>query len=171
MGVKGGAAVIDEVPDNIDSLDWIKGDLMELPPEIEPQTLNLALESGSFRGAIIDGLLTLYHKKLCAVLTEFGVDNIQFYPVLLRDQETQKIEDSYFIVNIVGLFDCIDMQKSKVEWWRSGMGFNFLSMVIDETKTYGLPVFRLKDDPTKVLLVKNCKILLPKKINSRCKFD
>lgn len=152
MGVKGGAAATDSIPENMDSLEWIKGNMMTSPTGRDPLILDLALESGSFRGAIIDGLLTLYHKKLCKVLVDFGVDNIQYYPVLLRDQETRKTEDTYFLVNIIGLIDCVDMDKSKVKWWNSGMGFDFLSMAIDESKTLGLHIFRLKDDPTKVLI-------------------
>lgn len=151
-GVKGGAAAIDGVPDNMDPLDWIKGTVMPPPTEGQNLMLDLSLESGSFRGAIIDGLLTLYHKKLCKALKDFGVDNIQYYPVLLRDQESGKTEDNYFLVNIIGLIDCIDMATSRVQPWPSGRGFDFLSMSIDETKTQGLSIFRLKDDPTKVLI-------------------
>ena len=163
LGVKGGAAAIDQIPDNMDPLEWIKGKKMTLTTDQGPLVLNLALESGSFRGAIIDGLLTLYHRKLCKVLTDFGIENIQHYPVILRDQETGQTEDSYFLVNILGLVDCVDMSKSKINWWPSGRGFNFVSMVIDETKTHGLSIFRLKDNPTKVLISESLKNYLEKK--------
>jgi len=162
LGVKGGAAAIDSIPDNMGSLAWITGNVTISPTNPAPLTLDLALESGSFRGAIIDGLVTLYHKKLCAVLTDFGIDNIQYFPVVLRNKDTGKTEDDYFLVNIIGLLDCVDMNKSKVKWWPSGMGFDFISMVIDENKTQGLPVFRLKEDPTKVLISEALKKHLQK---------
>lgn len=162
MRVKGGAAAIDGVPDNIDSLDWLRGGLMASTTNRDPLLLDLALESGSFRGQIIDGLLTLYRSKLCNALIDFGIDNVQYYPVVLRDQETGKTEDDYFLVNIIGLLDCVDMDKSEVNWWPSGMGFDFVSMAIDEVKTQGLSIFRLKDDPTKVLISDDLKNHLEK---------
>ncbi|VAW83609.1 hypothetical protein MNBD_GAMMA16-768, partial [hydrothermal vent metagenome] len=64
--------------------------------------------------------------------------------MVLRNQETKKVEHDYMLVNIVGLLDCVDMDKSKVKWRPSGMGFNFISMEIDKAKTQGLPIFRLK---------------------------
>ncbi len=58
---------------------------------------------------------------------------------------------------VLALLDCVDMNKSKVNWWPSRMGFDFVSMVIDENKTQGLSIFRLKDDPTKVLINEELK--------------
>ncbi len=161
--VKGGAAALDGVPDNIDSLEWMQGETITSPMTQNPLLLDLSLESGSFRGAIIGGFLTLYHRRLCTALTEFGVDNIRYFPVVLRDQKTGKTENDYFLVNIIGLLDCVDMNKSKVNWWASGMGFDFVSMVIDENKTQGLSIFRLKDDPTKVLISEELKRYLQEK--------
>ncbi len=155
--IKGGAAVLDSVPDNIDSLEWMQGKTITSLMTQSPLLLDLSLESGSFRGAIIDGFLTLYHRRLCTALTEFGIDNIQYFPVVLRDQENGKTENDYFLVNVIGLLDCVDMNKSKVNWWPSGMGFDFVSIVIDENKTQGLSIFRLKDDPTKVLIDEKLK--------------
>ncbi len=160
--IKGGAAALDGVPDNVDPSEWIQGKIMTAPTNKEPLMLDLSLESGVFRGAIIDGFLTLYHKKLCKVLTDFGIDNIQYFPVVLRNQETKKVEHDYMLVNIVGLLDCVDMDKSKVNWWASGMGFDFVSMEIDKAKVQGLPIFRLKDDPTKVIIDERLKQHLEK---------
>jgi hypothetical protein len=149
---------IDGVPDTIDPLDWLKGKIITSPTTDESSLiLDLSLESGDFRSAIIDGFLTLYHFRLCEVLTDFGVDNIQYFPVTLRDQDGVVVTENYRLVNIVGLLDCIDMDKSKVKHWKSGMGFDFLSMVIDEKKVQGFPIFRLKDDPTKVVINETLK--------------
>jgi hypothetical protein len=95
-------------------------------------------------------------------LEQQGVDNIAYYPVTLRDQNTNEVEGGYWLVNILGLLDCVDMAKSKVKWWPSGMGFNFLSMVIDEQKTHGAKLFRLKDDPTKVIINEELKAFFDK---------
>jgi hypothetical protein len=158
LRVKGGAAAVDSVPDNIDCLEWIDGNNMPLAIEKAPLLLDLSLESGSFRGAIIDGLVTLYHRVVLEAILDFGVDNIQYFPVTLRDQKSGKLEENqYLLVNIIGLLDCVDMERSKVSWWKTGRGFDFESMVLDEGRTQGLPIFRLKDDPTKVIITQGLK--------------
>ncbi|MDH5218268.1 MAG: hypothetical protein OEX19_11255 [Gammaproteobacteria bacterium] len=155
--MKGGAAAIDRVPDGVDSLEWMKGVTLSDPSPGSPLVLDLSLESGLFRGAIIDGFLTLYHRKLMQILSEFKIENIQHFPVILRDQETGKTEETYVMVNIIGLIDCVDMDKSKVRWWPSGMGYDFESMYIDGSKVHGLHIFRLKDDPAKVIISEELK--------------
>ena len=156
-----GCAAIDAVPDNIDSLDWIQGKHMSDPGNGNgPLTLDLSLESGDYRGDIIDGLLTLYSDELKEGLEKFGINNITYYPVRLRDQETNETEGGYWIANITVSLDCIDMDKSKIEYRSSGMGFNFLSMVIDESKTNDSKIFRLKKSPTKVIINEELKLHL-----------
>lgn len=49
------------------------------------------------------------------------------------------------------------MQQSKIKPWVTGIGFDFLSMVIDEEKTNGAKIFRLKEDPTKVIINQELK--------------
>ncbi len=162
MGVQGGAAAIDNIPDNIDTLPWTKENILNTQTNQEPLILDLTHDSGSFRGAIIDGLLVLYHKKLLSALFDFGVNNIQYYPVILRNQNTGQTEENYYLINILTTIDCVDLKKSKIKWWSSGMGYDFISMVIDETKTNGLSIFRLKDDPTKVLISEHLKNYIEK---------
>jgi hypothetical protein len=152
-----GPRALDGVPDHMDSLEWQQGQAMPDPSAGKVLTLELSLESGEFRGSIIEGFLTLYHKSLKKALTEQGVDNIDYFPVQLHDQNTEKMDGSYFLANILGLIDCVDMGKSKVKMWKSGNGFRFESMVIDESKTRGLKIFRLKDDPTKVIINEQLK--------------
>jgi hypothetical protein len=157
-----GSCSLDGVPDGIESLDWMQGKTMADPAVNQKLALELSLESGDYRGHIIDGFLTLYHDALKEALEQQGVDNIAYYPVTLRDQNTNEVEGGYWRVNILGLLDCVDMAKSKVKWWPSGMGFNFLSMVIDEQKTHGAKLFRLKDDPTKVIINEELKAFFDK---------
>lgn len=147
-----GSRSVDALPDNIDPSEWIHGKLMQDPQTGEPPVLDLSLQSGNYRGHIIDSLITLYHKSLRKALEGQGVDNITYHPVRLRDQNSGNFDDSYFIANILGVIDCVDMSRSKVKWWASGRGFDFLSMVLDEAKTNGAKLFRLKDDPTKVII-------------------
>ena len=152
-----GSRAVEAVPDNIDPLEWIQGQRKPNPSPNAPLVLDLSLESGDYRGHIIDGLVTLYHKGLKKALEDQGVDNIDYFPVVLRNQETEELDKSYFLVNILGRLDCVDMAKSKVKWWASGQGFDFESMVIDPAKTHGAKIFRLASDPTKVIINEELK--------------
>ncbi|HWV16766.1 MAG TPA: DUF1629 domain-containing protein [Cellvibrio sp.] len=148
-------AYLDGLPDDMDALEWQEGKIMS--PPSEKLVLNLSLDSGGNRGDIIDGFATLYSDELKEALEVNGVDNVRFYPVLLLDPNDNTTERGFWLANIIGLFDCIDMINSKVKYWASGMGFNFLSMVIDESKTNGAKIFRLKEDPTKVIINQELK--------------
>ena len=148
-------ASIDGLPNHMDPLKWMQGKQMQAPEQ--KLILDLSLVSGDGRGDIIDGFITLYSDEMKEALEENNVDNVQFYPVLLRDQNDDTLEPGFWIANIIGLFDCIDMQKSKTKPWVTGIGFDFLSMVIDEKKTNGAKIFRLKEDPTKVIINQELK--------------
>lgn len=150
-----GVRSLDCVPDDIDKLDWVQGKYM--PPPKENLVLNLSLESGDYRGDILGGFLTLYSDELKEALESQGVDNVLYYPVRLMDQNTEKTEGGYWLVNIIGLYDCVDMGKSKVKHWASGVNFHFESIVIDEKKTNGAKIFRLKDKPTAVVINEELK--------------
>lgn len=155
-----GARSLDGVPDEIEALDWIQGKHMPDPAPGKKLVFELSLESGDYRGDIIDGFLTLYSDELKEALASFGVDNIVYYAVGLHDQNTDTFEGGYWLANIIGLFDCVDMDKSQTKPWVSGIGYDFLSMVIDESKTNGAKIFRLKDDPTKVIIHEDLKLHL-----------
>jgi hypothetical protein len=152
-----GCCALDGLPDHLDSLEWMKGTPMPHPSPDKELILDLSPASGDYRGDIIDGFLTLYSDELREALAQLGVDNIEYYPVVLRDQNSNTLEDGYSLANIIGLLDCVDMKRSRVRWWPSGMGFDFQKMVIDERKTNGMKLFRLHDDPTKVIINEELK--------------
>jgi len=153
-----GARSLDGIPDGMDSLDWVQGKNVEAPKET--LVLDLSLESGDYRGDIIDGFLTLYSDELKEALDSQAVDNIRYYQVRLNDQNTNKTEGGYWLVNIIGLYDCIDLKKSKIERSDSDVDendFEILSLAIDEKKTNGAKIFRLFNDPTLVIINEELK--------------
>lgn len=152
-----GSRAVDGVPDSFDPSDWIKGKKMPDPAPGANLVFDLSLASGDYVGHIIDGLVTLYHESLKEALGSQGVDNVDYFPVDLRNQETGEIEGGYFLANILGVIDCVDMAKSKVNWWPSGRNFDFLSMVLDPAKIGDAKLFRLKSDPTKVIINEELK--------------
>lgn len=150
-----GSRSIDGIPENINVEEWMQGKTVPHPGE--NIVIDLSLESGEYRGDIMDGFLTFYSDELKEALESQGATNVEYYPIRLRDQETNTTEGGYWLVNIIGLLDCIDMQKSKIKPWITGIGFDFLSMVIDENKANGAKIFRLKEDPTKVIINQELK--------------
>lgn len=107
---------------------------MQDPAPGKKQIFELSLASGGYIGDILDGYITLYSTELKERLESLGVDNIQYYACGLHDQNADSLEGGFWIANIIGLLDCIDMQKSKIKPWITGIGFDFLSMVIDKKK-------------------------------------
>lgn len=55
------------------------------------------------------------------------------------------------------------MDKSDIKYWSSGRGFDFESMVIDDKKVQGFQIFRLKGDPTKVIISEDLKQFIESK--------
>lgn len=152
-----GSRSLDGLPDHMDSSEWMQGKHMPDPAPGKKQIFELSLASGDYIGDIVDGFITLYSTDLKDSLESLGVDNIQYYACGLHDQNEDSLEGGFWIANIIGLFDCVDMQKSKTQPWVTGIGFDFLSMVINETKTNGAKIFRLKSDPTKVIINQELK--------------
>ena len=153
-----GARSLDGVPDNIDVEEWIQGKAVPHPGE--NIVLDLSLESGEYRGDIMDGFLTCYSDELKEALENQGVNNVEYYPIRLRDQETNKTEGGYWLVNIIGRYDCIDMDKSEIGRHESDIDetdFEILSLVIDKEKTNGAKIFRLHSDPTLVIINQELK--------------
>lgn len=155
--IEGSRSVMD-VPDNIDPLEWVQGKLVKHPGE--NLILDLSRNSGNYIGHITSGLVTIYHDELKEALDKMDVDNIEYYPIRLRNQKTKKTEGGHWLVNIIGRYDCIDMEKSKIKRSDSDVDetdFEILSLAIDETKTNGAKIFRLYNDPTLVIINQELK--------------
>jgi len=153
-----GSRSIDGIPSNIDLEEWIKGIPVPLPGE--NLVLDLSLESGEYRGDIIDGFLTCYSDELKEALESQRINNVEYYSIRLRNQETNKTEGGYWLVNIIGRYDCIDLKKSKISRSDSDVDENdykILSLAIDKTKTNGAKIFRLYNDPTLIIINQELK--------------
>lgn len=155
--IEGSRSVMD-VPDTINPLEWIQG--KPVKHSGENLILDLSRESGDYIGHITSGLVTIYHNGLKKALDKLGVDNIEYYPIRLRNQHTKKTEGGHWLVNIIGCYDCIDMEKSKIERFNSDVDendFEILSLAIDKEKTNNAKIFRLYNDPTLVIINQELK--------------
>lgn len=153
-----GSRSIDGFPENIDVEEWIQGKTVPYPGE--NIVFDLSLESGEYRGDIMDGFLTFYSDELKEALESQGATNVEYYSIRLRDQETNTTEGGYWLVNIIGRYDCIDLDKSEIERDESDIDetdFEILSLAIDKNKTNGAKIFRLHSDPTLVIINQELK--------------
>lgn len=96
--------------------------------------------------------IPLMSHELVSVLQKNGVDNLQQFPAILRNEETGDEWGNYYAVNIVGLISCADMEKS--DYTQIGARPNsdiplahFHNLVIDEERAHGHYLFRLAEEP------------------------
>lgn len=153
-----GSAIVGGFPDQIDASVWIKGKPMLRPGD--NLVLDLSEESGDYRGHILEGFLLLYHDQLKEALDGLGVTSIDYHPVRLRDPHTMETEGGYNLVDILAVYDCIDLNKSKIK--RSSLStkesdFDMMSLAIDAKKTNGAKIFRLQNIPTLVIINQELK--------------
>ena len=153
-----GSRIVMDVPDSINPLEWIQGKPVKHPGE--NLILDLSKDSGNYIGDITSGLVTIFHDELKEALDKIEVDNIEYYPIRLRNSYTKKTEGGHWLVNIIGCYDCVDLEKSKIRRSDSDIDendFEILSLVIDETKTKGAKIFRLYNDPTLMIINQELK--------------
>lgn len=147
---------LDEVlPDSIEPSDWLKGKIITSPPENVTLDLSLYLDQDYSR--IIFSYLPIFSYSLKQALTDFGIDTIQYIPVNLREQDSGKIVTSHYITNIIGLYDCLDRNKSKIRERGSELGLSIERFFIDESKTNGAKIFRMYDDPRLIIIAEDLK--------------
>lgn len=143
-------AAVGSVPKEIDPTEWIDGKIMPAP-SANPLQIPLARSSGSFRSDIIGTLVTLYSDFLRDELIRLGIDNIQYFPVEIIDQNTGETDARYSLANIIGLIQAVDASKSQYAHSVSGPG-RLLSFSIDEAAVKGQRIFRLKENPTLTII-------------------
>lgn len=62
--------------------------------------------------------LIIGNSKVKKILDDFSVDNVEYLPVWLYDHQDKLVSKDYFIVNLLGRVDIIDLEKSKVRMSR-----------------------------------------------------
>jgi len=115
--------------------------------------------NASQNGELLDYVLTslrgmVVSEKFKNVLDESGADNIDYYPVVINNNITKRKFDGYYIANIVGLVDCMDMDNSK---YQNMAAFPdkirvIENLKIDEDKIKGLVIFRLMQRSSIILI-------------------
>lgn len=94
--------------------------------------------------------VNLMSARFVQTLASVGVDNLQLFPARITDPDTGAVYDDYFAVNVIGLVECADMDKS--DHMPLADLFFFHELVIHPEKTLGLPLFRLAESPIDIIV-------------------
>ena len=148
-------AAVGSLPDDIEPLDWIQGKAVTAPTT--PLRLPLMRSSGDFRGDIMGGLITLFSDQLKTALDSFGVDNVDYYQVELENPYTNDTEGGYWIANILGRVECVDVGKSSITPRRSGGRGKLKSFYVDPDAAQDFSLFRLHEKPTLIIVTERLK--------------
>jgi hypothetical protein len=110
-----------------------------------------------------DANMCLASPEVVNALKSVGVDNIQIFPAILKDSDTNK-EYFYFALNIIGVQKVSDLSAS--EWTNfddeARMDTIFESLLIDEKKVVDANIFRLHEDMGTIIISEALKRSLEK---------
>lgn len=138
-----------EATDALDIIALRKGSVLDTPI---PAGIHLTLGSHcQIRSDFIESPYFIASEAMRAALFSAGVENIDYYPVILRHAGTGEEHSGYFIGNILGLVSCVDEAKSNYERL-SGSGKILRGFEIDESAPRNLGLFRLAENSRLVLI-------------------
>ncbi|WDD97547.1 imm11 family protein [Thalassomonas actiniarum] len=103
--------------------------------------------------------IPLMSKRLFDALTKAGVDNIEYFPAVLKNTKTKQIYP-YFVYNIVGKISATDLTNSEYTTFGNESTYastSFNKLVLDETKIHQLLLFRLAEDVSAIVVHEKIK--------------
>jgi hypothetical protein len=101
---------------------------------------------------IVRGAGLLFSSRLRQALASVALDNIQYFPVIVRNPLDGTETDDYHIANIVGRVSCVDRENSVLEMDDEDEVVEFVDVLaIDEAKTNGFDLFRLHEEPAMII--------------------
>jgi hypothetical protein len=101
-----------ELPTDLRHKDWITGESVTNQPKVA--TLTGKRDSPTTLSDVIVGEFDfpVLSPKAISVLERTGVDNIEYFPIKIKNWKTGELDKSYRIANIVGLVYCLDRQHA-----------------------------------------------------------
>jgi hypothetical protein len=145
-----GIAAIGEIPEHIEPLDWMAGRRMPAPQGV--LRLGLSTNSGDVHTDIVGSLLTVFSNDLKTAMDQFGVGNIDYFPVELENSLNGQVQTGWWLANVIGLVACVDTSRSQIVPRHSGARGRLESFYVDESKVGNEPIFRLAEQPTLIVI-------------------
>ncbi len=143
----------------IKGLNWWRGAVITMDV---PNPLKFTLDpyephspdEDQYIGAIIYTNPPLWRDDFIAALKECGVYNFDLYDVAIHDPDDDSVHTHYKAVNVLGLIAAADMDKS-VATVHGGIPLidvDFDELVVDESTTKGVQMFRLAESTNAILV-------------------
>ena len=142
-------SAIGEIPDHLEPLDWMSG---KKQPDPGPLKLSTSAVSGDFLPDMMGSLVTLFSTNLKNALTEFGVQNIDYFPVELEHVTEKMIVHNYWLANITDRIACIDVQNSVLISRTGGLKPRVEKFRVDPVRAGDRKIFRLDEKPTLIVI-------------------
>jgi hypothetical protein len=124
-----------------------------LPPTFTPPVqLTVDLDSpGRTMATLYTVPAFVARKAFVQLLAEAGADNVDSYPVVIRNEETGETFDDYLLLNIIGLIACADLGANPGEML--GPDIRVLDAPVLKGAALGdVRIFRLAEDPLQIIV-------------------
>jgi hypothetical protein len=152
------AVCLDDEPEGINMSQWKISDGIAMgadyPPDAKwrmsdeyPETKLTSLLATVSNMLVVDG-------RLKAALEATSVP-IEFLPFTLYNHKNRVASRDYFIVNVLGTFDCLHPTKSEIRYSKEYPDevIGIHKHVLDKRKLASAPdIFRVKEDPTMIVI-------------------
>jgi hypothetical protein len=145
-----GIAAVGAVPEDVEPLDWMTGRRMPAPQG--NLRLNLSTNSGTVHTDIMGSLLTLFSDALKSAMTQFGIGNIDYFPVELVNPLNGQVQGGWWLANVIGMISCVDAARSRIVPEPGDLPGILESFYVDESKVGNEPIFRLREKPTLIVI-------------------
>ena len=150
-----------DLPDEIDLIESIMGKkpkFDELPIEMEAE---IEEDEEVVYTDIINPGVPLFSEKMKSALDDLGVNNIDYYPVVIVDYDTRDVLAEYYLGVVTDIVACIDLDNSVFE--ENSMGKTVITQfAVDDSKTGDLNLFRFHNIPGLIIINEELKDKLSK---------
>ncbi len=131
-------------------VNFIRGSMITYELDT-PLVYTTNAKSGDLLVDFSRGSITLMSKRFLDILKGAGVDNLQVFPAIVKNEEDGTTWDNYFAVNVLGMISCADLSKSKYTEIMPGH-YRFKELAINAEKAKGALLFRLQEHSPTIIV-------------------
>ncbi|MGQ9424384.1 hypothetical protein ACXYTJ_00370 [Gilvimarinus sp. F26214L] len=110
-------------------LNFMQGSVIQEPVD-NPFIFRTKAEVGDKVPDFSDGGFPAMSGRFVKILEGAGVDNLEKFPALVKSEVDDMVWDGYYLVNILGIIKCADLERSTYTETFPG-NFNFKELAID----------------------------------------